>query len=300
VSGATAANLSALVVARHRWRLATPGTGRRRGIVISTAGAHSSIVAAAKVMDADVWMAPVRRLSARARQRVFAVVATAGTTNAGAVEDLTAAADVAAELGCWFHVDGAYGAAALCVPEARHRFAGIERSDSFCVDPHKWLFAPYDSAALLYRSPDEARVAHTQHAAYLDVLTEHPAWNPSDYAYHLTRRARGLPFWFSLAANGTDAYARAVAHGIALAADAARLVEASPVLELLQEPELSIVLFRRTGWEWEDYEAWSARLLDDGVAFVVPTWWQDRPALRCCFVNPRTTLDDVRTVLATL
>src|SRR5690606_14392383 len=99
----------------------------------------------------------------------------------------------------------------------RARFAGIERADSFIVDPHKWLFAPFDSCALLYRDPAAARNAHTQHAEYLDVLheprgevgavdltAEHAGdWNPSDFAHHLTRRARGLPFWFSLATHGT-------------------------------------------------------------------------------------------------
>ena len=136
------------------------------------------------------------------------MVATAGTTNAGLVDDLTAAADAAAELGVWCHVDGAYGLAALAAPSARPRFAGIERADSFVVDPHKWLFAPFDCAALVYREPAVARAAHTQHAEYLEVLSGGRAWNPSDYAFHLTRRARGLPFWFSLATYGTRALRR--------------------------------------------------------------------------------------------
>ena len=80
---------------------------------------------------------------------------------------------------------------------------GIEHCDSFIVDPHKWLFAPFDCCALLYREPALARAAHTQHASYLDVLTDAPDWNPTDYAVGLTRRARGLPFWFSLATHGT-------------------------------------------------------------------------------------------------
>ena len=86
----------------------------------------------------------------------------------------------------------------------------IERADSFVVDPHKWLFAPFDCAALIYRHPQLARAVHTQDASYLDVIhTDAPdEWNPSDYAYHLTRRARGLALWFSLAVNGTDALPR--------------------------------------------------------------------------------------------
>ncbi len=112
------------------------------------------------------------------------------------------------------HVDGAYGGAALAAPSVRHRFAGVEAADSFIVDPHKWLFAPFDSCALLYRDPEVARRAHTQHAEYLEVLQDDhgigPEWNASDYAHHLSRRARGLPLWFSLATHGTEAYAEAV------------------------------------------------------------------------------------------
>ena len=144
------------------------------------------------------------------RERVAAVVATAGTTNVGVVDDLAGIGAVAAEHGAWFHVDAAYGGAALAVPSARPLFDGIEQADSFVVDPHKWLFAPFDCAALVYRDPAIARATHTQHAEYLDVVTDRPDWNPSDYAYHLSRRARGLPFWFSLATHGTAAYAEAI------------------------------------------------------------------------------------------
>ena len=147
------------------------------------------------------------------RERLFAIVATCGTTNAGVIDDLAGAAATAAELGTWFHVDGAYGGAALAAPSVRRRFDGVERADSFIVDPHKWLFAPFDSCALLYRDPEIGRHAHTQHAEYLDVLhgeDDEYEWNASDYAHHLTRRARGLPLWFSLATHGTEAYTDAI------------------------------------------------------------------------------------------
>ena len=114
--------------------------------------------------------------------------------------------------------------AALFAPSVRDKFAGFERADSFIVDPHKWLFAPFDCAALLYRQPNLAKAVHTQDASYLDVLhSENPEeWNPSDYAYHLTRRARGLPLWFSMAVYGLDAYRDAVEAGLAIAQSAAR------------------------------------------------------------------------------
>ena len=94
---------------------------------------------------------------------------------------------MAREYGLWFHVDGAYGGAGLFAPSVRHKYDGIEHADSFIVDPHKWLFAPFDCAALLYRDPSLARSVHKQDASYLDVIHDTPGeWNPTDYAYHLT------------------------------------------------------------------------------------------------------------------
>ncbi len=227
-------------------------------------------------------------------------MATGGTTNGGFVDDLAGVADIAEARGLWFHVDGAYGLAALAVESARQLFVGVERADSFCVDPHKWLFAPFDCAALLYRDPELARAAHTQHAAYLDILHTTPDWNPSDYAFHLSRRARGLPFWFSLATHGTDAYADAIESTLTLTRDVARMIEAHPLVELLEEPELSVVLFRRVGWAPADYAAWSDRVLAEGLTLTVPTTWRGQTCLRFCFVNPRTTTDDVSLVLDSL
>ena len=320
VSGGTAGNLSALIAARWRWRHRSQGRhDRTRGLLIASAGAHSSIVQAARAMDADVVAVPaddrgrmvggalraaVDALDDLDRERLFAVAATAGTTNLGVIDDLAGTASVTADLDTWFHVDGAYGGAALAAPSVRHRFDGIERADSFIVDPHKWLFAPFDSCALLYRDPGVARAAHTQHAEYLDVLHSADAsdepWNPSDYAHHLSRRARGLPLWFSLATHGTDAYADAVETTLETTRTAARLIDECPVTELLMEPELSIVAFRRVGWTPEHYQAWSDAELAAGRCFVVPTAWHGEVVLRCCIVNPRTTGDDVASILATL
>jgi glutamate/tyrosine decarboxylase-like PLP-dependent enzyme len=188
----------------------------------------------------------------------------------------------------------------MAAPSARWRFNGIERADSLIVDPHKWLFAPFDACALLYRDPPQARAAHAQHAAYLDVLTSSDDWNPSDYAIHLSRRARGLPFWFSLAAYGTTAYSDAVEACLATARAAAELVKAAPHLELVHEPELSVVMFTRSGWRAEEYLAWTKRMLDAGTAFVVPSSHDGVPVLRICIVNPRTSVDDIRVVLDSL
>jgi glutamate/tyrosine decarboxylase-like PLP-dependent enzyme len=251
-------------------------------------------------MEGAATRAAIAALPEDDAARVFAVVATAGTTNVGIVDDLEGVGAAAREAGAWFHVDGAYGGAALCAPSRRGLFAGIEHADSFIVDPHKWLFAPFDSCALLYREPRIARAAHTQHAEYLDALHVNDDWNPSDYAHHLSRRPRGLPLWFSLATHGTRAYTEAVEHTLAVTDAGAELIRRAPHVELILEPELSVLVFRRTGWTHEQYEEWSARVLAAGITFTVPTSWQGETCLRLCIVNPETTEADIALVLETL
>ncbi len=315
VSGGSAGNLSALVTARHTADVSRRGGRPRRWAVVATYDTHSSIHAAARVMDVDVLTVPgdergrltggalaatFSALDPGTAEGVFAVAATAGTTNAGMVDDLAGIAATCRDRRLWFHVDGAYGGAALAAPSARGLFAGVEHADSLVVDPHKWLFAPLDCAALLYREPGLARAAHTQEAAYLDSVNVRGEWNPADYAFHLSRRARGLPFWFSLATHGTAAYAEAVESSLTLARATAGEIGTRPELELCLDPVLSVVVFRRRGWDAEDYASWAARLLAERVAFCVPTTWSGAAAMRFCFVNPRTTVDDVRLVLDTM
>lgn len=303
VSGGTNGNLSALVTARSA-AAARRGGRPPRWALVAGESAHSSIEAAAAVMDVDLVAVPGDRLTgdalepvlAGAADRAFAVVATAGSTNLGLVDDLDSVAEVCRRYGTWMHVDGAYGGAALAAPSARPRFAGIEHADSFIVDPHKWLFAPFDACALLYREPALAKACHAQHADYLEVLYG-AEWNPSDYAVHLSRRARGLPLWFSLAAYGAGAYADAVETCLRTAREAAELVRAAPHVELVLEPELSVVVLRRPGWSAEDYRAWSLDLLARGDGFVVPSAHRGEPMLRLCIVNTRSSASDIAAIL---
>jgi len=325
VQGGTLGNLSALLAARfdarlRRSRRAQPanggGSGEPRWAVAASAEAHSSIKSAAAAMDVDliavqpdetgclsggaVEEALAKERSVPGGREAFAVVATSGTTNLGIIDDLPGIAEVASREGLWLHVDGAYGGAAMAAPSVRSLFDGIERADSFVVDPHKWLFAPFDCAALLYREPEKARRAHAQHASYLEPLHSTDAWNPSDYALHLTRRARGLPFWFSLAAYGTRAYSEAIERTLEVARYAADSVRRRPELELICEPVLSIVAFRRRGWDALRYAAWSAALLESGTAFVVPTTHRGEQAIRIAVVNPRSSESDIDIVLDSL
>lgn len=315
-SGGTEANLSAMVAAREAWREKDASKQSTRGLVITSAGAHSSVRAMAKVIDADVLLIDtegrlgsemlterISLLTLEERSRFFAVVATAGTTNAGIIDDLEGIGKICRDLGVWFHVDAAYGGGALAAPSVRHLFDGIELADSVTIDPHKWLFSPYDCGAVIYREPEIARRAHSQGGSYLDIFYDEGArgFNPADYQIQLTRRVRGLPLWFSLAMHGTDRYALAIERGIELARIAGRLIDAAPHVELVREPSLSCVLYRRLGWQPDDYNRWTYKNHSDGFALVAPTKWRSlgvhETVARFCFINPDTTEKDIAGIL---
>jgi L-2,4-diaminobutyrate decarboxylase len=310
LSGGTIANVNGLALARHNWR-ARHGDSGRRVAVAASAEVHSSVRTSAKALEIDILdVQPDERgrltgvnLAAvleASDAEVCGVAATGGITNLGIVDDLAGIAEVARARGLWLHVDAAYGGAALISEQTRALFTGIEQADSLVIDPHKWLFAPLDCSALIYRNPALAVGAFTQTAAYLDAFHETDETNPGDLAVHLTRRARGLPFWFTLCAGGTVAMKAAVEHSLMLARQSARMVERTSYLELAIEPELSVVVFRRLGWSASQCRAWCARLLTDGVAMVLPTNWRGETLLRFCFVNPRTTIEDVQMLIDSL
>jgi glutamate/tyrosine decarboxylase-like PLP-dependent enzyme len=312
VSGGSAGNLSTIAVAREtaKKRLGAAADGRRLRVVVGT-DAHSSIVNTLRLleMDALVVETPDHRLTADTvaaavesdpdPSDIAAVVCTSGTTNAGIVDDLAGVGALAREHGWWFHVDGAYGGSGIFARSLKPRYVGLDQADSFILDPHKWLFAPFDCCAVLYRDPGLARAVHTQDASYLDVIhVSDGEWNPTDYAYHLTRRARGLPLWFSLAVYGVDAYREAIEAAVTLARETADLIKASPQLQLVREPDLGVVLFRRVGWTAEDYDRWAAQLHHDEVAFIPPSKWDGETVGRFAFLHPDTSMDVVREVLA--
>ncbi|WP_375491077.1 pyridoxal phosphate-dependent decarboxylase family protein [uncultured Jatrophihabitans sp.] len=312
VQGGTIGNLSALVAARESARHRR-GRPQGRWAVAITGETHSSVVHALTiVMDVDVVEVPgdergrltgdalratVDALPADVRDGIFAVVATAGSTNLGIVDDIAGCADVAREHGWWLHVDAAYGGGGLAAPSVAPLFAGIEHADSLIVDPHKWLFAPFDSCALIYRDPVQARAAHTQHAGYLDPVNVEGEWNPSDFAIQLTRRARGLPFWFSLAVNGTDAYTAALERTLDVTRAGAQLIRDRAHVRLLVEPDLSVLVFERVGWDAQDYAHWSSRLLDEQSGFVTPTKHRGEVCTRFAVVNPLTDVADLESLI---
>jgi len=308
VSGGTMGNLSALHAARVSYSNALTEKPDRWRILCSTE-AHSSIAAVAHVMDAELikvqtdmngcMSEKAARSALQKNADVFAIVANAGATNCGAVDDLVGLSNLASEHGIWLHVDGAYGLAALASPDMRSAFNGIEMADSFIVDPHKWLFAPYDSCALVYRDSKDGAEAHGQKGAYLETIDQ-AEWNPSDYALHLTRRARGLPLWFSLVTYGTKAYAIAINQTISIAQAIADGINEMDGLELILGPQLTVILFRPTRLTAGEIDIWAEKQRRSGALLCLPTIWRDEKVLRICVVNPQTDPVYVLDVLQTL
>lgn len=316
VSGGSIGNLSSLTVGRDVGRARRPEIDPHEVRFAISEDAHSSIGNALHVLDIATLSVKTddHRFTREALEAALAndphpeniigVVATAGTTNAGIIDDLEGLGSFARENDLWFHIDGAYGGAAIFSPTHRHLFKGIRHADSFIVDPHKWLFAPLDCCALIYRNPTVARKVLAQQASYLDVLhegtDENYDWNPSDFGIHLSRRARGLPFWFSLVTNGTAAYESAVQCAIDLAQRTQELINESEYLEMVRPSSLSIVLFRRRGWSAERYNEWSHELLRRQIAFVTPTKWEGEAVGRIAFLHPNTSEALVREILESM
>uniref|UniRef100_UPI0040471ABF pyridoxal phosphate-dependent decarboxylase family protein n=1 Tax=Aquiluna sp. TaxID=2053504 RepID=UPI0040471ABF len=303
VQGGTLGNLSALVTARE---VAQKRHGAKDYTIICSTESHSSVKSVAKVIGVGTSAADsgetgaITYESAKAAYEAalaggltpFAVVGTAGTTNFGIIDDLAGLARLAKEKDLWFHIDGAYGLAGILVPELKELYAGIEYADSLIVDPHKWLFSPFDACALIYRNPALAKEVFSQHGEYLEPVNKNKdEWNPSDYAINLTRRARGLPLWFSLATHGVATYRDAIRANVELAHQAAREIEKRDYLSLVRKPQLSVVVFERNGWEQADYDSWSEKLLAEQVALVLPSSLRGRPHTRFAIVNPMTTIE---------
>jgi aromatic-L-amino-acid/L-tryptophan decarboxylase len=215
------------------------------------------------------------------------VVGSAGTVNAGLIDPLDDLADVAAEEGLWFHVDGAYGAFGVLDPALAPRYRGMERADSLTLDPHKWLGVPVDCGCALVRRGDDLRDAFSLIPPYLRQGADAPVGTFGEYGFEQTRPFRALKTWATIAARGRAGIAAQVARANELARELAALVEREPELELAAAPETSIVAFRARGPEFVNRalpEAVQAR----GRAFVTGTVFEGRETLRACILHPDT------------
>jgi aromatic-L-amino-acid decarboxylase len=308
VSGGSVGTLTALgAAARARVRTRAHGTAyvsehthsavARAWRTLGFEPAHLRVLAADELQRLPVQS--VREAVAADRAaglEPFAIVATAGTTSTGAIDPLDALADLASSEGLWFHVDGAYGAPSRLVnPEPLH---GIERADSLVLDPHKWLFQPYECGCVLMREPGLLERAFSLDGAYLRDTTSAEV-QFRDRSPQLTRGSRALKLWLSLRVFGLDAFKAAIARGIALAELAETILRERDGWEVVTPAQLAIVTFRREG-----PDALTDRMVAAAVAdgFTAPstTIIDGRPVARLCTINPRTTDDDIRATIERL
>jgi glutamate/tyrosine decarboxylase-like PLP-dependent enzyme len=251
-------------------------------------------------LTAEVLAEAVRRDRDRGERPRF-VIGTAGTTNTGAVDELDAIADVCASERLWFHVDGAYGAPAAFCDAGRATLAGLDRADSLALDPHKWLFTPYDAGILLVRHPGILEHAFSMRPEYLaDVRSDSGEVSFGDRSLELSRRPRALKLWMMFRTYGVGRISAAIEDGIALAERAQAMIEADPGWECVTPAQLGIVTFTRPGWDAREHAARVAALTADGFATLTSTILRGRPVLRLCTINPRTTDADIAGTLARL
>ncbi|MGH2914450.1 MAG: pyridoxal phosphate-dependent decarboxylase family protein, partial [Solirubrobacteraceae bacterium] len=222
------------------------------------------------------------------------VIATAGTTNTGAVDELEQIAALCAGEELWFHIDGAYGAPAALCDAGRAPLRGIELADSLVVDPHKWLFTPYDAGIVFVRHAGLLERAFAARPEYLaDVQSRTGTVDFGNRGLELSRRARAFKLWLMFRTHGAQRIAEAVQRGIELAQHAQGLIEADPFWELVTPAQLGIVTFTHPGWDAAEHAARVAALTADGYAAATSTDLRGRAALRLCTINPRTTEADI-------
>lgn len=230
------------------------------------------------------------------------VIATAGTTNTGACDPLDALADLCAEHDLWLHVDGAYGAPAAMTEAGRAVLSGLERADSLTLDPHKWLFQPFDVGCVLVRRAGALEACFTMNPEYLrDVRTETTGQvDLRNRGPELSRRARAIKLWLTLKAHGTRAVADAIARSITLAEDVQALLQSDPRWEVVTPAQLGVITFAEVGLSGPEHVERAALLTASGFAAVSSTELDGRTVYRLCLINPLTTLGDVRETLRRL
>jgi glutamate/tyrosine decarboxylase-like PLP-dependent enzyme len=236
---------------------------------------------------------------------IICVVASAGTTNTGAIDPLPQIADSCTRHGIWLHVDAAYGAGGLMSAELKPRYRGIERADSVVMDMHKWFFQSLAGSLLLYRDPRWARQLFTESSDYLRMNQDD---SPEQFAFfsispELSRRFRALPFYLSMRHYGIERLGRNVLHNVRCAEYLAELVRAEPDLELVAAPQLSILCFRFRPDGLEDAEVDRLnteirdRIQQQGDYLISPTLVNGRPVLRLCIINHATRAEHVEGLL---
>lgn len=314
VSGGSLANLTALAAAR----VARLGSRFDDGVVYLSDQAHSSLEKGLRILgfaperivtlesDADFRM-PVEELARRIREdrlrglRPFCAIASAGTTNTGAVDPLPEMAELCRSEGLWLHVDGAYGAAAVLTERGRGLLAGIELADSLSFDPHKWLFQPFECGCVLVREARLLEEAFRVTPGYLkDTQARQAEWNYADQGIQLTRGFRALKLWMSIQTFGLAGFREAIDKGFEMAESAARRIMVSGNWQIETPATMGIVCFRRRGRGDEFHLRMVEEMVAEGTALATSTILRGRTVLRMCTINPRTTDEDVERTVAML
>lgn len=318
-SGGSMANLTALVTARRQ----NCGDDFSKAIIYMSDQAHSSNVKAIRVLgfkkeqvriiptDIEYKMAINKLKNAIARDRLeglnpFCIIASAGTTNTGSVDPLNEIAKICKSEKLWFHVDGAYGGAAILSKKGSVLLKGIEKADSLTIDPHKWLYQPYEMGCLLVRNHKWLSQAFSEKPEYLrDIEGNTSEINFYDHGIQLTRRFRALKFYMSMKTFGLNSFKKAVSYSIDLAEDVETYLRKSPNWEVISPATLAVINFRYNpiGKSFSDKELdaynqiISAKIVDSREALLVTTILQNQVVLRMCLINPRTTIQDVKETL---
>jgi glutamate/tyrosine decarboxylase-like PLP-dependent enzyme len=313
VTGGSTANLTALAVARH----IKLSDKMENAVVYFSDQTHSSVERALRLLGFardqmhKIPSDDTLRLSVSTLQQViekdqaegyrpFCVVGNAGTTNTGAVDPLPELAGFCAREGLWLHVDASYGGAALLSQKGQEVLTGIERVDSLSLDPHKWLFQPYEIGCVLLRDVSLLRrTFHIQPEYLEDTSRVDEEVNFYEYGIQLTRSFRALKLWLSLKIFGVAAFRQAIERGIKLAELAEQEIRRLPSWELVTPAQLGIVTFQFSAEDASATEINSInrRIVDeaikDGFAFISSTTLKGRTVLRLCTINPRTTETDI-------
>lgn len=326
VSGGSIANLGAVVAARHQ----ILGDDLRDGVIYRTGQVHHSVDKAAAIAgfsQRNLSAIPVdeahrMRVDAldeavvadrAAGRRPFLVVASAGSTAVGAVDDLDAIASLCERHGLWLHVDAAYGGFFALTDSGRATLRGIDRADSVALDPHKGLFLPYGTGCLVVRRREQLRLAHAVGASYLPPPSEDPlAWDFADLGPELSRPFRGLRVWLPLVLHGFAAFREQLDEKLALARQAAHAVRSMPDVRMVSEPVLSLFAFRAEpdGLAPAELDAlnrrWMAavnqrrRVFLTGAMVLDPTVGTEIFVIRVCILSFRTHADRIRMLIEDL
>lgn len=239
-------------------------------------------------------------------KKPFCIIATAGTTNTGAVDPLDILADICQEENCWFHIDAAYGGAAILSEKGKKALKGIERADSLTVDPHKWFFQPYEIGCLLVKNQSWLSYTFSEKPEYLrDIEGNESEINFYDYGIQLTRRFRALKFYMSIKTYGLQAFRKAISYNIDLAEQTENYLRNSHTWEVVSQANLAIINFRFHPLEKNFNEKQldflnqkiSEKIIESREALLVTTILQNQVVIRMCLINPNTTFNHVKETL---